>query len=111
MKAYHRAMGLCYKCNAKWSPNHKCALEVLHAVGTLWDSFSSEDSLADSSLGSASPEHLFLAVSKSAMTGALAARAVRLQGHLQDIRVGFLIDSDNSSPFINESLVPLLHNI
>jgi hypothetical protein len=32
IKSYHRAMGLCYKCSAKWSKDHKCSPEVLLAV-------------------------------------------------------------------------------
>jgi hypothetical protein len=48
VKAYRRALGLCFKCNAKWSKDHVCEPEVLHAVDALWDFFSSEDSMADS---------------------------------------------------------------
>ena len=87
------------------------SLTTFHAVDSLWDSFSSEDSLVNYSLGSASPEYLFLAISMSAMACALAAHIVCLQGHLLDIPVELLIDSGSSSSFINESLVPLLHNI
>ena len=48
VKAYRRALGLCFKCNTKWSKDHVCAPGVLHAVDALWESISSEDSLADS---------------------------------------------------------------
>jgi len=33
--AYRRALGLCFKCNAKWTKDHVCAPEVLHAVDAL----------------------------------------------------------------------------
>jgi hypothetical protein len=32
LKAYHRAMGLCFKYDVKWSKDHQCAPEVLFAV-------------------------------------------------------------------------------
>lgn len=44
LKAYRGALGLRYKCAAKWSKDHKCAPEVLHAVHDLWESLSSDDS-------------------------------------------------------------------
>ncbi|CAD6206729.1 unnamed protein product [Miscanthus lutarioriparius] len=65
VKAYRRALGLCFKCNAKWSKDHVYAPEVLHAVA-LWESFSSEDSLADSVEEFPPSEQCCLALSKSA---------------------------------------------
>jgi hypothetical protein len=35
LKTYRRALGLCFKCGAKWSKDHQCAPEVLHAVDAL----------------------------------------------------------------------------
>jgi hypothetical protein len=35
VKAYRRALGLCFKCNTKWSKDHVCAPEVLHVVDAL----------------------------------------------------------------------------
>ena len=32
VKTYRKAMGLCYKCGLKWSKDHRCAPEVLHAI-------------------------------------------------------------------------------
>jgi hypothetical protein len=48
VKAYWKALGLCYKCGAKWSKDHTCPPEVLLAVEALWDSFdNSEDGCSD----------------------------------------------------------------
>ena len=47
LKAYRRALGLCYKCAAKWSKDHKCALEVLHVVHDLWESLSYSSATED----------------------------------------------------------------
>jgi hypothetical protein len=44
LRSYRRAMGLCYKCNERWSREHKCAPTVqLHAVQELWELFQLED--------------------------------------------------------------------
>jgi len=38
VKAYRRAMGLCYRCGEKWNKDHKCSPQVqLHLVQELWD--------------------------------------------------------------------------
>jgi len=38
IKSYRRALGLCFKCGAKWSKDHKCSPEVLLAVEGIWGS-------------------------------------------------------------------------
>ena len=106
LKTYCCALSLCYKCSNKWSKDHRYPPEVLQAVDALWDSFSSEDSLADSSPDSRPSEHLMMALSKSAASGIPAARTMRLMGMLQQVPVQILIDSGSSSSFINQSLVP-----
>ena len=83
LKTYHYALDLCYKCGNKWSKDHRCPPKVLQAVDALWDSFSSEDSLVDSSPDSSPSEHLMMALSKSAASGIPAARTMRLMGMLQ----------------------------
>ncbi|CAD6258053.1 unnamed protein product [Miscanthus lutarioriparius] len=48
VKTYRRGMGLCYKCGAKWSKDHKCNPQVqLHVVQELWDLLQDEDHTAD----------------------------------------------------------------
>ena len=39
IKSYRHTMGLCYKCAAPWSKDHKCAPEVLLAVEAVWGDF------------------------------------------------------------------------
>ena len=47
IKSYRKALGLCYKCGAKWSKDHKCSLEVLLAVEAIWDSFGDSDAVLE----------------------------------------------------------------
>jgi len=111
LKTYRRALGLCFKCGTKWSRDHRCPPEVLHAVDPLWESFSSDDSLDDTPPTLPPAEHIMLALSKSALSGVPAARTVRLVGFLQQIPVQILVDSGSSSSFVNENLVPQLSGI
>jgi hypothetical protein len=108
VKQYRCALGLCYKCNAKWSKDHVCTPEVLHAVEALWDSFSSYDSMADSVEEFSAAQHCCLAISKSSFTGSATSRSIYFQGLLQSIPVKILVDSGSTSSFIHEALVPRL---
>ena len=48
VKTYRCAMGLCNKCGAKWSKDHKCnPQDQLHVVQELWDLLQDEDYTAD----------------------------------------------------------------
>ena len=47
IKSYMKALGLCYKCGAKWSKDHKCSPEVLLAVEAVWDSFGDSDAVLE----------------------------------------------------------------
>jgi len=99
LKAYRRALGLCNKCITKWSKDHKCALEVLHVVHDLWESLSSSatEDLTDSA--TVATEQIFLALSKSTVSGAPASRIVQFLGSLEGIPVSILLYSGSSSSF------------
>jgi len=105
VKAYRRAMGLCYKFGLKWTKDHKCSPEVLHAIRDFWDILSDDDCV-DHLYSSCIPqEKLFLALSKSAFSGARAIRTTHFTGSLAGIPITFLLDSGSSSSFVNESIV------
>jgi hypothetical protein len=111
VKAYRRAMGLCYKCGAKWSKDHKCHPEVLLAVEHLWDSYdASVDDLSEniestpSATIAAAPEQVFVAISKAAALGSSAARTIRFVGSVSGIPALILVDSGSSTSFLSESL-------
>lgn len=106
--SYHRALGLCYKCNAKWSKDHQCAPEVLHAVQALWESVNLEDFQETEVSDVEAPEQLFLAISKAALTGLPASCTVQLLDSIRDVPVQILVDSSSSSSFINSDLVSRL---
>ena len=101
----YRARGLCFKCSKRWGHDHVCPTIVqLHVVEELLDIFgldsyvdtqmSSEDGVSDTSM----------AISVSAVTGGVSAKAFQLRAWLQGHEVVMLIDSGSSNSFINEHL-------
>lgn len=66
VKSYRHALGLCFKCGMKWSKDHKCPPEVLHAVEIILDSLSNDDCQLASEPTSGPDEQLCLALSKAA---------------------------------------------
>jgi hypothetical protein len=110
LKSYRRALGLCYKCAAKWSKDHKCAPEVLHAVHDLWESLLSADTEVPvpTPPNADAPEQLFLALSKAAVSGAPASRTVQFDGYMEHVPVHILVDSGSSSSFLSEDVAKQL---
>ena len=111
VKAYCRALGLCYKCNAKWSKDHRCAPEVLHAVKALWESLDPDVVPAAETSDHQPTEQVFLAISKSAVSGVPTACTIRLLGSMSGILVHILVDSGSSSSFISNTTTVKLHHL
>lgn len=110
LKAHRRSLGLCYKCNAKWSKDHRCPPEVLHAVQALWDLCGDEedDVQLPSSEHPTPTEQLCLAISKAAVTGVPSARTMQLMGYIDNFPVVILVDSGTSSSIINSEIADRL---
>ena len=108
VKAYRKALGLCYKCGLKWSRDHKCAPEVLHAIHDLWESLSVDDCSSSLDTSSEQSEQVFLALSKTAVSGAPAPRTIQFTGSIEGLPLSILIDSGSSSSFISDRIVKQL---
>jgi len=108
VKAYQKALGLCYKCGAKWSKDHTCPPEVLLAVEALWDSFDNSKDGCSEHQDKPVTEQLFVAISKAAALGACAARTIWFSGTVAGHPTLILIDSGSPSSFLNESLAAKL---
>lgn len=113
LRAYHRAMGLCYQCGEKWHKEHTCAPTVqLHMVKELWELFQLEDELHEPSPESPdSSDQLFLAISKAVASGVPAPRTVKFLGSIQHRPVTLLVDSGSSSSFISCQLAAQLSEV
>jgi hypothetical protein len=105
---YRHAMGLCYKCNEKWTKDHMCSSTVqLHADQEIWELFQVEDdeNTSPNSINTNGPnEQLLMESSKTALTGSQAPRTVKFKGYIQDKVVSVLVDSGSSSSFITHLL-------
>jgi len=110
VKAYRRALGLCYKCNAKWSKDHRCAPEVLHAIEALWESLDPDVVSVAESSDDLLTEQVFLAISKSTVSGVPATRTIQLLGSMSGIPVHVLVESGSSSSFISNTTAAKLHH-
>ena len=108
VKAYWKALGLCYKCGAKWSKDHTCSPKVLLAVEALWDSFDNSKDGCSEHQDKPVTEQLFVAISKAAALGACAARTIWFSGTVAGHPTLILIDSGSPSSFLNESLAAKL---
>lgn len=108
IKSYRRALGLCFKCGIKWSRDHKCAPEVLHAVEVLWDSIVDDDCQSSLDVQHEPDEQLCLAMSKSASSGLPAARTIRFQAAIARLQVTVLIDSGSSTSFLSSAMAAKL---
>jgi hypothetical protein len=104
IKSYRRALGLCFKCGVKWSKDHKCAPEVLHAVEILWDSLDDDD-CGSTTEGQQQPdEQVCLALSKSASNGSPSSQTIHFQALIAGIQATVLVDSGSSTSFLSTAL-------
>jgi hypothetical protein len=108
LKAYRRAMGLCFKCAAKWTKDHKCAPEILHAVHDLWESLSIAEDMSSGEESVPQPETLLMVVLDFAVSGAPAIRTIQFLGTLDGLPITILLDSGNTSSFVSDSFIKQL---
>ncbi|CAD6211893.1 unnamed protein product [Miscanthus lutarioriparius] len=113
LRASRRARGLCIRCGAKWSRDHKCSEVVqLHLVQELLDMFpDDEDEAEASSPASPTKSQLMLHLSMAAVAGASAPKTLCLKGVIQDVPLSILVDSDNSHMFLSTELAGSLHGV
>ena len=97
---------MCYNCEEKYSPGHKCKSKFFLLVGDEDDSNTTileELNIAEDSVvaGSSSiPE-----VSMHALSGYISPRTIRVKGTINNHYVNVLIDSGSTYNFIQERVV------
>ncbi|CAA0816385.1 Unknown protein, partial [Striga hermonthica] len=98
-----RLKGLCYNCDDKWSPSHKCANLFLIYVGSDEDLEEIPEPLEEEELtiqGDAS--------SLNALAGSDRPRSLRVWGRINEKRVHVLIDSGSTHNFIRPEVAERL---
>jgi len=103
---YRKAMGLCFKCGAKWGPQHTCVASVpLHMVEEVWQLLSDQEPVLVSS--SESDDEL-MALSEHALKGISAPHTLKLAASIHNFKSIVLVDSGSSHNFISEHLASQL---
>ncbi|XP_042950056.1 uncharacterized protein LOC122282167 [Carya illinoinensis] len=106
-----REKGLCYHCDSKWSPGHKCQkpkLYILEEVWedssdkTIWDKLELEPAVATLALSTVEP---IPEISLHAITGSLNPRTMRVKGKVGSQWAAILIDTGSTHNFLDSAVV------
>lgn len=101
--ALRRDQGLCYHCDDKWSPGHRCKSR-LHLL------LADEDILSpDTPLDPDPNPTLISKISLNAMEGSPTPQTFRLYGHIGPHRVVILVDGGSSHNFIQTRIARFLN--
>lgn len=83
-----RAMGLCYNCDEKFEPGHRCKK-------LFWLEAIQEDTMDDDEP----------AISLHAISGTQNAQTMQVEGNINGLPLLVLIDSGSTHSFVNEALI------
>jgi hypothetical protein len=112
LKAMRRAKGECFKCGAKWGPQHKCSTNVpMHVMEEMLDILQlSYDSKEEDNADQSNSDTELLALSLlCAVAGTSRKKTMRLLGLCGKQEMLILIDSGSSTSFISETIVQKAH--
>jgi hypothetical protein len=112
-----RDKGLCYYCNDKWQPGHKCKAPKLYLLSRLElpPEEPADEALYDSTdLVDSVPEFVVVEckepkISLNAISGSPGSKSMRLVGFLHSQRVSILIDSGSTTNFLDPTLLLEVH--
>jgi hypothetical protein len=108
-----RDKGLCYYCEDRWLPSHKCKAPRLYLLSGLtlpledigedvyYDSFDAADPIPEFDVVECKePE-----ISLNAISGSLGAKSMRLMARLQNQQVSILVDSRSTHNFLDPAFL------
>jgi hypothetical protein len=108
-----RDRGLCYYCDDRWQPGHKCKSPLLYLLSGLelpsevplddvyYDSNEVVEPVPEFDVAECKePE-----ISLNAISGSLGVKSMRLMGSILQHRVSILVDSGNTHNFLDPSLL------
>lgn len=108
-----RDKGLCYYCDDRWNPAHKCKtpkLFLIYGFDLPCDDtreeifYDSKDSM-EPPLPLMIADHIDPEISLNAISGSLSPRTIRLEGWVKNQRVVILIDSGSTHNFLDPSIL------
>jgi hypothetical protein len=107
LKSLCGARGECFKCGAKWGPNHKCQETIpLHVMEELFEVLQLNDQGSNAGEGNSSDSDAeLLSLSFCVVAGTSNRRTMRLHGMHGKHELPILIDSGSSASFISQHIV------
>ena len=102
--AERRAKGLCFWCEEKFVPGHKCKQQPA-AIMLLEAEEEDEETVEDVEETEMAEEEIHAELSLHAYSGARAPRTLRVEGLVKKTRVKILIDSGSTHNFMEHKLV------
>lgn len=112
LREYRRASGLSFKCGEKWGHDHVCPTSVqLHVVEELLDLFGIDNFTDTQRPETGETSDTVMAISLSAVTGGVSAKAFQVHAWIQGHEVLMLVDSGSSNSFVDAQLAKSLSGI
>lgn len=108
-----REKGLCYNCDDKWGPTHKCKdrFFLLIAEEDTGDSSTIDTPIPDldtTSLPGSPIVHSEAQISFSALSSHPAPKALRIMGHISKQPVTILVDRGSTHYFVQDRVAKFL---
>jgi len=111
LRASRRAQGLCVRCGAKWSRDHKCAEFVqINLVQELMDMFPEQDDAESSDPPSPTASQVMMDLSVAVAVGSASPKTFSLKGDIQGHFLSILVDSGSSHTFISSAVAQSLEH-
>lgn len=98
------AKGLCFRCNEKFQPGHKCKLSSLSLLKITEDE-SPEHEDAEGNLDNDAADAELAEISFHAILGNSVGATLNLQGEIKERQVLILVDSGSTHNFVSKAIV------
>ncbi|GKA99787.1 transposon ty3-G gag-pol polyprotein [Tanacetum coccineum] len=100
-----REKGLCYYCDERYTPGHKCSKPQLFMISDVSE-VEDEESLGDNQEQNPGDSHV--EISFHAISGSINPQTLRLPGKINNKEVVVLIDGGSTHNFVDQALVDRL---
>lgn len=96
-----RAKGLCFWCDDKFTPGHKCRTKRLYSICLVGDEDENEDSALESVREMEESEDMDPHISMNALEGVPGCYTLKVTGRVHKLPIFILVDSGSTHNFMN----------